>query len=64
MTEEEIQVEKDNIDRMSQTEMASLRRFAPAGHRYFRMDLPLSDYFEARFKELGGMTPAISKSIG
>ncbi|KKM85998.1 hypothetical protein LCGC14_1283510, partial [marine sediment metagenome] len=30
----------------------------------FRNDLPLWEYFKARFDELGGMTPAISKRIG
>lgn len=63
-TEAQIEEAKKQIDTMSQTAMARLRRFAPAGHPYFRMDLPLSDYFDARFQSLGGMTPAISKKIG
>jgi len=64
MTEQEIEDWKKRIDGMGQAEMASLRRFAPAGHPVFNRTLPLSDYFEKRFRELGGMTPQISKSIG
>ncbi len=64
MTEEEIEKHKKDIDSMSQVEMARLHRFAPVGHVYFRADLPLYGYFEKRFKELGGMTPQISKEIG
>ncbi len=64
MTEEEILNAKKNIDGMSQKSMASLWRFAPSGHPYFDNTLPLHEYFEKRFKELGGFTPEISKSIG
>ena len=64
MTEEEVRRWKGKIDGMSQTEMARLRRFAPSGHPVFRTDLPLWEYFEARFREKGGMTPEISKAIG
>lgn len=64
MTEEEILNAKKNIDGMSQKAMAFLWRFAPSGHPYFDTTLPLSKYFEKRFKELGGFTPEISKSIG
>lgn len=64
MTEQEIGEWKEGIDQMSQIEMASLRRFAPSGHPVFRCDLPLFDYFEAKFRALGGMTPEISKAIG
>lgn len=64
MTEQEIQGWKNKIDAMSQIEMASLLRFAPAGHPVFRSDLPLYDYFQGRFNALGGMTPEISKKIG
>lgn len=63
-TEKEIQEEFAKIDKMTQIEMASLRRFAPAGHKYFDRRLPFSEYFEKRFKELGGMTPEISREIG
>ena len=63
MTEEEIQDWKDNIDFMSQEEMARLQRFAPSGHVIFSTP-QLSDYFKKRFAELGGMTPEISKAIG
>ena len=64
MTPEQIEVEKKTIDEMSQVQMASLWRFAPSGHPYFDKRLPLFEYFQARFKSLGGMTPAVSKSIG
>ena len=64
MDEKEINEWKEKIDNMSQWEMARLQRFAPSGHPVFDATLPLYDRFEKRFKELGGMTPAISKSIG
>ena len=64
MNEEQIEKAKKEIDNMTHEEMARLRRFAPAGHPYFRLDLPLAEYFSKRFKELGGMTPGISKKIG
>ena len=64
MTPEQIEAEKQRIDEMSQHRMASLWRFAPSGHPYFDNRLPLFEHFQARFKELGGMTPAVSKSIG
>jgi len=58
------QREIDIINKMTQREMASLRRFAPSGHPYFDKRKAFWKVFEKRFKELGGMTPAISKSIG
>lgn len=65
MTEQEIKSWKKKVDAMSQSEMASLRRFAPVGHPCFdRRNGDLADYFEARFKEKGGMVPEISKAIG
>lgn len=63
-TQEEIKQMKKEIDKMNQEDMASLWRFAPSGHPYFRGDLPLFEYFNKRFKELGGFTPEISKKIG
>jgi len=64
MTEEEIQNHKEKIDRMSREEMCRLWRFAPAGHPYFVTGTELTEYFDKRFKELGGFSPAISKKIG
>ena len=64
LTDKQIQDWKDRIDAMSQYEMCSLHRFAPVGHPVFRNDLPLSDYFKAKFKKLGGFTPGISKALG
>jgi len=54
----------DKINAMSQEQMASLWRFAPTGHPYFNATLPYYEIFKARFAELGGMTPEISKRIG
>ena len=64
LSEEEITRWKKDIDAMTQTDCARLRRFAPSGHPVFRGDWPLNEYFEARFKKLGGMTPGVSKAIG
>jgi len=64
MTEEEIQKWKDKIDKMTRVEMARLWRFAPAGHPIFNKQFPLYEYFKARYDNLGGMSPAISKQIG
>ena len=54
----------NDIDALSQIEMARLVRFAPVGHIYFDTTKPYSKIFNKRFKELGGMTPAISKELG
>ena len=65
MTEEEIKKAKKTIDGMSQYEMASLHRFAPSDHPYFdKRNGDLSDYFQKKFKEKGGMTCEISKRLG
>ena len=64
MEEREIEEHKKKIDGMSQTDMARLWRFTPSGHPYFRADLPLANYFDVRFKKLGGFTSSISKEIG
>jgi len=64
MDKTEIDTAKKMIDQMSQVSMARLWRFAPAGHPYFdRGNGDLSDYFAAKFKERGGMTPEISKEL-
>ena len=55
---------KLKIDKMTRIEMARMQRFANTGHPIFRSDLPLYEYFQKRFKELGGMSPEISKKIG
>ena len=64
MTPEEIQKHTDEINAMSHYDMASLSRYAPSGHPYFDSTLPLWSIFNARFKELGGWNPQLSKDIG
>jgi len=64
MTAEKIQKHKEKIDQMSREEMCSLWRFAPSGHPYFVSGTELQEYFDKRFKELGGFSPAVSKKIG
>lgn len=54
----------EEINKLTQIEMAYLHRFAPAGHIYFDGRLPYAEIFKQRFNELGGMTPEISKAIG
>ena len=56
--------EMEKINKMSQTGMAYLWRFAPAGHPWFDSTKPFFKIFEERFNKLGGFTPSISKSIG
>ena len=63
-TAEEIERMKETIKGMDAYSLASLQRFAKPGHPYFRSDLPLYEVFKARFAEVGGMTPEISKSLG
>ena len=63
MTEEETKT-IERINRMGQYEMASLWRNAQAGHPYFDSTKPFFKIFKKRFDDLGGFTPAISKSIG
>ncbi len=53
---------KARIDAMSREAMARAWRFAPVGDPLFQGET--GDYFAARFKELGGMSPEISKRIG
>lgn len=53
---------KREIDALSREAMARLWRFAPAGHPMLADEA--GKYFERRFRELGGFSPAISKAIG
>lgn len=55
---------QQKIPLLDHTQMATLWRFAPSGHPCFDTRFPLFELFEERFKELGGMTPVISKEIG
>ena len=54
----------EEINKLTQYEMAKLWRFAPDGHIYFDATLPYYKIFKDRFKELGGFTPEISKQLG
>ncbi len=58
------QQELDKINAMSRLEMCRLHRLAPSGHPYFDTTKPFYAVFKARFDELGGFSPAISKKIG
>jgi len=64
MNENEIEKWKKNINEMSREDMCRLWRFASAGHPIFDRTLPLFDIFKAKFDELGGFSPEISKRIG
>lgn len=54
--------EKGMIDSMSQYELAFKIRFSPSGDSL--MCGASGDYLMERFRELGGMTPEISKRMG
>jgi len=58
------QLEVDRINGMTREEMCRLRRNAPTGHPYFDAAKPYYDAFKARFDNLGGFSPAISKAMG
>lgn len=63
-TNQNIVAHMERINSMPHVEMARLWRFAPSGHEYFDKTLPFFEVFDKRFKELGGFTPTISKSLG
>lgn len=52
------------IEQMSREDMCRLWRFAKPGHPIFAKDTPLWEAFIAKFNELGGFNPEISKKIG
>jgi len=52
------------INKMTHLEMARLYRFAEPGHEYFDLSKHYHIHFYNRFKELGGMTSAVSKAVG
>lgn len=64
LTEAEKQAWRDRIAGMGQAELAHMYRYSPAGHPVFDRRTGLYEYFQGRFQERGGMTPAISKAIG
>ena len=53
---------KELIDNMSHEEMARRWRFGKVGGPLFQGET--GKYFAERFAELGGMTTAVSKSVG
>ena len=55
---------KKRIDAMSRYDMCRLWRFAEPGHPYFVSGSAEWEYFDKRFKELGGFSPEISKQLG
>lgn len=54
---------KAAIGALTQFEACRIWRFAPTGHPYI-MHGEVGDYFDKKFKELGGFTPEISKALG
>ncbi len=60
---EDLEKIKQEIDELSQYDMAKIYRFSPSGSVYFNAP-EISNYFMRRFKKLGGFTPEISKKIG
>jgi hypothetical protein len=58
-----VTVWKAELDKMSQMELAELKRFAPAGHVVFTDD-SLSEHFNQCFEAKGGMTTEVSKALG
>jgi hypothetical protein len=64
LSEKEIADHMEQIENMTHSEMASLWRFAPAGHPYFVRESQLYTAFKKRFDGFGGFTPAVSKEIG
>ncbi len=54
---------KQEIDDMSQEEMARHWRFDPTPSRYFGTSLEVGEYFQEVFKHKGGFTPEISKRL-
>jgi len=63
MTTTTLEKYHQQIDAMDQLQMAARWRFAPVGDIIFSTP-ELAEHFEKRFKELGGMTPEISKKLG
>ena len=53
---------KQEINGMSRETMARKWRFAPVGDPLLQG--VIGEYFQKRFKELGGFSPEISKRIG
>ena len=64
MTELEIQIEIDKINKLSQYEMCHLWRFSHPGHPYFDRSSKLFGIFHKRLKQLGVFILQNSKYLG
>lgn len=62
--QEQVDLDLEKISKMPHKAMASLWRFAPAGHRYFVRGSEQDKAFVQRFNAFGGWTPGLSKQIG
>jgi len=60
---ERLAQEEARIDAMTQAQAASFWRFAPSDDPIIQHPL-LWERFVKHFREVGGMSPAVSKSIG
>jgi hypothetical protein len=57
------QYQVEAINKMGRYEMAEMWRYTPAGHPWFDSTKPYFAIFQARFKDLGGFSPEVSKAI-
>ena len=64
LSPKEMQDWKDEIDKMSQIDLAHMQRFSVSGHPVFdeRND-GLYTYFQSQFRLMGGMTREVSKRL-
>jgi hypothetical protein len=65
-TEEDVEDFRKWVAGLSRYQMCDQWRFCPStkGGVWFQSDTPLWPIWEARYNELGGMSPSISKSMG
>lgn len=63
LTDEEAR-QKADIDRMTHEDMARLDRYHSYSHPYYKPDSFAAVYFEDKYRELGGMTPHVSRKVG
>jgi len=63
MTEEEAKEWALRINQMSHIDLVRAYRFTPAGHPVF-LNTRLQKVFDMRLKSMGGITSAVSKTVG